>query len=132
MMYNDLEVGVIMKKYKVGQIIKCRVTGIEKYGIFVSVDKHYNGLIHISEVSSEFVRNINDYVKIDDSIFAKILSVENGDGKMKLSIKDIDYKNTGKNKVSLESSNGFIPLKNALAGWMESKLVDIDKKTSSK
>lgn len=121
-----------MKNYKIGQIIKCRVTGIEKYGIFVNIDKHFNGLIHISEISNDFVRNIDDYVKIDDVIFVKILSVDNNTGKMKLSIKDIDYKKTGEQKESLESINGFELLKKALPGWMEDKLLEINKKTSSK
>lgn len=121
-----------MNSYKINQIIKCRVTGIEKYGIFVSIDKHFNGLIHISEVSTDFVRNINDYVKVDDVIYAKIISVDKEENKMKLSIKDIDYKNMGKEKKNLESVNGFIPLKEALSGWIKDKTFEINKKTSSK
>ena len=51
-----------MSKYEIGQIVTCCVTGIEKYGIFVNLEEYYSGLIHISEISSQFVRNINDYV----------------------------------------------------------------------
>ncbi|MEG1150124.1 MAG: S1 RNA-binding domain-containing protein, partial [Bacilli bacterium] len=41
--------------YNIGDIIKVKVSGIEKYGIFVHVDDLYNGLIHISEISSGFI-----------------------------------------------------------------------------
>ena len=51
-----------MIPYKKGQIIKGTITGIEKYGAFVSLDEYYTGLIHISEISHGFVRDINDFV----------------------------------------------------------------------
>ena len=51
-----------MTKYKKGKIIRGTVTGIESYGVFVSCDEYYSGLIHISEVSNDFVRDINNYV----------------------------------------------------------------------
>ena len=41
-----------MKRYKIGDIVSCVVSGIEPYGIFVVVDKKYSGLIHISEISN--------------------------------------------------------------------------------
>ncbi len=84
-----------MKKYKVGDVITCVVSGIEPYGIFVSVEKKYSGLIHISEISNEFVRNVNDYVKIGDTIYAKIIDIDTKTHQLKLSIKDIDYAHTG-------------------------------------
>ena len=52
-----------MEKYSKDEIIEGLVTGIEKYGIFVGLDEYYSGLIHISEISDDFVRNINNYVK---------------------------------------------------------------------
>ena len=44
-----------MKKYKYGEIVTGYVTGIEKYGVFVSLDEYYSGLIHISEISEKYV-----------------------------------------------------------------------------
>ena len=49
MCYN--ESGGIMSKFRKGNIIKATVTGIESYGVFVSSDEYYTGLIHISEIS---------------------------------------------------------------------------------
>ena len=54
-----------MTKYKKGKIVKGTVTGIESYGAFVSLDDYYSGLIHISEISHDFVKNTHDYVEIE-------------------------------------------------------------------
>ena len=59
MMTNELEVG---------NIIKGKVTGIENYGIFVQFENNYSGLIHISEVSEDFVRDINNYVSFEANL----------------------------------------------------------------
>jgi len=116
-----------MKHYNVNQIIKCRVSGIEPYGIFVSVDKNFNGLIHISEVSNDFVRNVNDYVKVGEDIFCKIIAIDEKEHQMKLSIKDIDYVNTGKVRDTIDTSKGFKILKDNLPKWMDDKLNEINK-----
>ena len=52
-----------MRKYKDGEYVTGCVTGIEKYGIFVSLDEYYNGLIHISEKSEQKL-----FLKIQDPI----------------------------------------------------------------
>ena len=118
-----------MEMYKVGDIVRCKVTGIEDYGIFVNINENYNGLIHISEITYNFVRNINDYSSIGDFIFARILEIDSKEYKMKLSIKDLDYKNSGRLKKIIESEKGFNPLKDMLPIWMEEKLneFNIDK-----
>lgn len=111
-----------MSNYKKGQIIKGQVTGIEKYGVFINIDAYYNGLIHISEVSDSFVRNINDYFNMGETISAKIIEIDEDNMQLKLSIKGINYrnnKNVGKVK---ESKNGFTPLKDKLVIWIKEKL----------
>ena len=46
-----------MYNYKKGDMVKGKVTGIEKYGIFVSINDGVTGLIHISEIYDAFVKN---------------------------------------------------------------------------
>ena len=95
-------------KYESGKIVKGCVTGIENYGIFVSFDEYYSGLIHISEISNNFVRNINDYVSIGETIKAKIIDVDDDSCQLKLSIKDINYRTNNKNKEQInETGTGF-------------------------
>lgn len=115
-----------MKDYKKGDIIKGQVTGIENYGIFINVDAYYDGLIHISEISSDYVREIKDYVNIGETIYVKILDVDEKNLQIKLSIKDIDYKIKRKPNRVVESKNGFKPLAKALPKWVSDKLKEID------
>ena len=111
-----------MNCIKKGDIIKGEVTGIENYGIFVHVENEYDGLIHISEVSEEFVRDVKSYVEIGEIIYCQVLEVLEPDKKLKLSIKDINYKSIPINKDIQETRLGFLPLKEHLDSWMEEKL----------
>ena len=49
-----------MAEYKVGNIVKGTVSGIETYGAFINFDEYYSRLIHISEISDNFVKNIKN------------------------------------------------------------------------
>ncbi len=110
------------EEYKVGDIIKGQVTGIEKYGIFVNIDPWYDGLIHISEVSDSFVRDIHDFVKIGETIYCQILDVNEDNLQLKLSIKNINYKANNSNNPIKETRKGFLPLKEQLPIWLEEKV----------
>jgi len=114
-----------MSKYKKGDIVKGRVTGIEKYGIFLSVDKEYAGLIHISEISDKFVRNIFDYVQLGEEVKAKVLEVDDEEKKIKLSIKNFDYRI--EDKRDLEDKNGFSMLRDKLPEWISEYMKDREK-----
>lgn len=113
-----------MTKYQKDKIIRGTVSGIESYGIFVSCDEFYSGLIHISEISQGFVKNINDFVKIGDIISVQILGVDDKIGQLKLSIKNIDYKMTskGKKKKIIETTTGFTSLYEKLPFWIEKNI----------
>lgn len=116
-----------MSKYEIGQIVTCCVTGIEKYGIFVNLEEYYSGLIHISEISSQFVRNINDYVEIGETIKAKVLEEDVQSHHVKLSIKDINYRQrpNGCTRIK-ETPNGFSTLKLMLDKWIAEKETTIN------
>lgn len=113
-----------MTKYKKGKIVKGTVTGIESYGVFVSFDEYYSGLIHISQISHGFVKNVNDFVVVGDIISVEILEVDEEQSQLKLSIKNINYKNnvkTNKRKI-IETSKGFNTLAYKLPIWIEENL----------
>ncbi len=120
-------------KYEKGKIVKGHVTGIENYGIFVGLDDYYSGLIHISEISECFIRNINDYVKIGETIKAKIVDVDEDNYQIRLSIKNVDYKMNHRKKVKIvETPSGFLPLKDHLDEWISAKLEDSKKRENFK
>jgi predicted RNA-binding protein with RPS1 domain len=97
-----------------GKVVKGEVTAIKPYGVFVKVDDEYVGLVHISEISDTFVRNIEDYVTIGDVIDLKVLDV-NG-SKLSLSFKAL-HKGKKRQKVTLKS--GFSPLEEKLSVWID-------------
>lgn len=124
-----LDEGVTMQKYEKGKIVTGCVTGIEKYGIFVGLDEFYSGLIHISEISSNYVRNIHDYVNIGETIQVRVVETDEENYHVKLSIKDLDYRSAKKARSKvMEVGEGFAPLERRLDGWISDKLKEIEKK----
>ena len=117
---------ITMDDIKINDIIEATVTGIQKYGAFVLINDKYDGLIHISEISSGYVKNINDYIKIKDKIYAQVVDIDRENNKFKLSIKNIDYRNDGKIINNEDNySNGFEPLKEHLDLWINEKIKEI-------
>ncbi len=112
--------------YHTGDIIKVTVTSIENYGIFVTVDEEYNGMIHISEMSDKFVTNVRNYAYPGETIYAKVIDVDNTKYQIKLSIKSIDYRITTRKGNIMESPNGFSKLKEMLPIWIEKKMQEIE------
>ena len=106
-----------MPGVKKGDSVKGKVTGVENYGIFLLMDDGYTGLIHISEISDKFVRNVGDYVQVDDEIFARVIEVDDENKRYKLTIKNYDYRE-GKNN-DIVDVNGFSPLAEALPEWIK-------------
>ena len=78
-----------MSYIKVGDILEGQITGVTKYGIFVSLEDNYVGLIHISEVSNKFVKDLEQKFKIGDLVKVKVLSIDVDKLQVKLSIKKI-------------------------------------------
>ena len=110
------------KKYNVGSFVTGCVTGVKEYGIFVGLDNHYSGLIHISEISNSFVKNIMDYVYIGETIKIKVLEVDEKKSHLKLSIKGFDYRISRKRKNTIiETEHGFDTLKLNLPKWIALK-----------
>lgn len=117
-----------MDKYKVGKIVVGNVTGIEKYGIFVCLDDYYSGLIHISEISSNFVKNVSDYVEVGETIRMKVIGVDDDNHHVKLSIKNFDYRVNRKRKTKIvETESGFTNLSTQLQKWIDDKIVEYEK-----
>lgn len=74
---------------EIGSIVEGTVTGIAKFGAFVELPEKKVGLVHISEVSSDYVSDVNDYLKVHDTVKVKVISVDEK-GKIALSIKQVE------------------------------------------
>lgn len=72
---------------KAGQIVEGTVTAIKNFGVFVKIESEGEGLVHISKITSGYVKDPSEYLSVGQKVKVKVLSVgENG--KMDLSIKD--------------------------------------------
>ncbi|MFT4415993.1 S1 domain-containing RNA-binding protein [Fredinandcohnia humi] len=71
---------------EVGSKLQGKVTGITNFGAFVELPEGSTGLVHISEVADNYVKDINEHLKVGDQVEVKVINVEK-DGKIGLSIK---------------------------------------------
>jgi len=99
-----------------GDIIKGKITGIKPYGAFVKLEDNSDGLVHISEFSDGFVRNIEDFVSIGDEVSLAVLDI-NQDGRVSLSFKKCNKK-LKKKYIDVELQTGFKPFETMLPEWV--------------
>lgn len=77
----------------VGAVVDGTVTGITNFGAFVQLPEGKSGLVHISEISHDYVEKVSDCLKRDQKVRVKVLSISN-DGKISLSIRQAKPKST--------------------------------------
>lgn len=74
------------KNAKVDDIIECTVKNIKEYGVFVKLNETVDGFIHISNLSSSYVKNPNEVVSQGDVITARIISINEETQKVELTM----------------------------------------------
>jgi len=114
------------------------ITGITKFGAFVELPGGTTGLVHISEIADEYVKDINDLFKKSDKVKVKVLSVENN-GKVGLSIRQAakDYvpnKKSSSKKVKSATVNkaSFEDKMSRYLKESDERLLDLKRNTESK
>ncbi|MFD2637661.1 S1 domain-containing post-transcriptional regulator GSP13 [Piscibacillus salipiscarius] len=109
-----------------GQVLEGKVTGIQPYGAFVAIDENVQGLVHISEVTHGYVKDVNEHLSVGDEVKVKVLNVDEDSGKYSLSIRATEDKPKTQNqpkKKAVQKQNdegtGFNVLKDKLEEWIE-------------
>ncbi len=102
-----------------GSVVTGIITGIQEYGVFVKVDE-YDGLIHISELSDKYVKDIRDYLTIGDTVDLKILEIDDQTKRLKLSYKAIKIR-----KINRAYQLGFSSLDKKIDKWIRIKLKEM-------
>ena len=73
---------------EVNSVLKGKVTGIQSFGAFVALEgEDTQGLIHISEVSNTYVKDINDFLTVGQEVEVKVIKVDTEKNKISLSIR---------------------------------------------
>ncbi|AGX05983.1 MULTISPECIES: S1 domain-containing post-transcriptional regulator GSP13 [Bacillaceae] len=124
------------EKIEVGSVLTGKVTGIQPYGAFVALDENTQGLVHISEITHGYVKDVNEHLKVGDEVNVKVLSVDEAAGKIGLSIRateeapaeaaDAKARKPRKPRQAAaiqyndsDSSQGFNTLKDKLQEWID-------------
>ena len=77
---------------EIGAIVEGKVTGLTAFGAFVSLPDGKSGMVHISEVSTSFVKDIKDFLKEGQTVKVKVVGISD-EGKISLSIKKAQENN---------------------------------------
>ena len=75
-------------KFEVGAVLEGEVTAIKPFGAFVALDEKNQGLVHISQVSHGFVKDINDVLTVGQKVNVRIMAIDGETGKISLSIRE--------------------------------------------
>ena len=111
---------------QVGEVLEGKVTDIMNYGVFVKLEDGKNGLVHISEVSRDYVDDIHNILKSGDVVKVKVLSIDEK-GKIALSIKKALPKSENK-QHSVKFENVQQAVSTSLDDMLSKFLKDSDEK----
>ncbi|MCM3574388.1 S1 domain-containing post-transcriptional regulator GSP13 [Mesobacillus subterraneus] len=117
---------------EVGSVLTGKVTGIQPYGAFVALDENTQGLVHISEITHGYVKDVNEHLTVGDEVKVKVLSIDEAAGKIGLSIRATEEapeqpqrakKPRSKRLAAVvqhqdDSAQGFNTLKDKLQEWI--------------
>ena len=118
------------RKYEAGEELSGKVTGIQPYGAFIALDEETQGLVHISEITYGFVKDINEFLSVGQEVNVQVLEVDEEAGKISLSIralqeapasirKDDRSRKSLQARVNERDADGFNSLKDKLQDWIE-------------
>lgn len=127
---KNWELFQMARKYEAGEKLTGKITGIQPYGAFVALDEETQGLIHISEITYGFVKDINDFLKVGQEVEVEVLEVDEEAGKISLSIRALEeappatQRNERPRKslqaqINENDSEGFNSLKEKLQDWID-------------
>ena len=88
-----------------GSKVSGTVSGITNFGAFVDLEDNQTGLVHISQISYSFVKDIHDVLAVGDQVEAKVVKVA-PDGKIALSMKAIEEAPAAKHIAKVEREHG--------------------------
>ena len=114
--------------FKIGDIIIGKVNQIRPYALFLTFEDGTNGLLHISELSDGYIRDIEKFGSIGDEIKVKVLSIDDSNGFLRVSFKAIPENErytthvNGVRSAPQFDEADFSDLEAKLPGWINDTL----------
>ena len=115
-------------KYKVGQVVLGTVINVKPYALFMEFEDGVTGLLHISEISDSFIRDIEKFGTKGDQMKVAIVSIDENNGFLRVSYKKVPKEeafNSHTNnvrKIPEATDEDFKPLAEKLPEWIEQTL----------
>ncbi|MBS4750204.1 S1 RNA-binding domain-containing protein [Granulicatella sp. zg-ZJ] len=122
--------------YKIGDIIEGTVTGVQPYGIFVSLGQDEQGLIHISECTHGYIQNVQGFLTLGQTVRAMVIDVDEYTKKISLSLRALEKIPVPKQVVRKKRRRdvytnqlGFETLRQKLPEWIDEAQELINQQT---
>ena len=80
----------IASKYKVGQLVKGKVSKIASFGAFIELEDGIDGLVHISQISDDRVEKVKDVLQVGQEVEARVVKVDRNERRIGLSIRAVN------------------------------------------
>ncbi|MBK8036181.1 MAG: 30S ribosomal protein S1 [Verrucomicrobiaceae bacterium] len=87
-------------RFKVGEVVKGRVSKIASFGAFIELEDDIDGLVHISQISEERIEKVKDKLNVGDEVEARVIKVDKVERRIGLSIKAMNYSDADIQKES--------------------------------
>ena len=119
---------------QVGNILEGVVSGITNFGAFIQLPGGETGLVHISEIAEEYVRDVNQFLKANDRVSVKVISVD-PKGKIGLSIKQTKPAQKPEQEKMQVRKRPQVSFEDRLSKFMkdsEERLVSLRRSTDAK
>lgn len=78
-----------VKDLKVGMVLDGVVRNVIDFGVFVDISVHQDGLVHISEISTEYIKHPSEVLKVGDKVIVKIIGLDVDKKRISLTIKGV-------------------------------------------
>lgn len=120
--------------HKIGDIVLGTVINVKPFALFLKFEEGEQGLLHISEISDDFVRDIEKFGSVGDQMKVKVLSIDPSNGFMRVSYKQVPSNesyssHTNDKRVNLvDDSSDFKKLEEKLPEWIKATLEKEEKK----
>jgi len=98
----------LIENYKVGDIVDRKITSITDFGLFVEMEKGVDGMIHASQASKDFIKNLSDRFEVGEEVKAEIIEIDTTKKRVKLSIKKAEIADEKKETQELIEKYGTV------------------------
>ena len=121
-------------KYQIGDLIIGKITSVKPYALFLAFENGSNGLLHISELSDSYIRDIEKYGSVGDEIKVKVIAIDEANGFLRVSYKKVPEEerfstHVNESRIYLEEKEkDFSELAKNLPIWIEETLKKVKEK----